>query len=338
MKLKQIVGIIWAALIITGFAPLSKISAGEKLLCSTYPVYLFTRAVAEGRQHYEIDLMLDSALGCPHDYAPTPAELKRLSQAKLLVINGLGLESFLGRALSVASDDLKIIDASGGSIGNKTGEAATKVLSRQQALDEAAGFLAAHDHDHGHGSDQNHDHSHCTVNAHLFAAPSTASAMVKAIAGGLSAVDPAGAELYAANAASLSRELEDLGAEMKAAGDGLNNPKVIISHSIFEYLARDLNFTVVAAIEEEDGAEPSAARLAELVKLAKREEVRAVLVDTQSNQALARTLGEEAKVPVVVIDPVASGPAEASADYYQKTMVANLQALLKIMGGPVEKK
>ena len=337
MKLKKIICFIWAVLMMAGFAPLNNIQAGEKLLCSTYPVYLFTRAITEGRSHYEVELMLDSALGCPHDYAPTPAELNRLSQAGVLVINGMGLEAFLGRALSVASEELKVIDASSGVV-NKTRRLEARVLSRKEALDEAEGVLADHGHDHDHDADPNHEHAGAAFNAHLFASPSTAANMVKAIAAGLGAIDPDGSELYSANAAALRRGLDDLSVRMRAVGNSLDNPKVIISHSIFEYLARDLNFTVAASIEEEDGAEPSAARLAELIKLARREEVRAIIIDPQSNQALARTLGEEAKVPVVVIDPVASGPAEASRDYYQKTMKAHLDFLRKTLGGSTEKK
>ena len=325
MKSAKITGFIaLTALLVFGLVPGRKVLAAEDLLCSTFPVYLFTRSVSEGRQVFEIKLMLDSALGCPHDYAPTPADLNRLSQAKFLVINGLGMESFLGRALSVAREDLQVIDASGGT-ADKAAPAAPRILSRQDAVDDAQKFAAMHDHEHDHA------HSHVQANPHLFASPSTAALMVETIAGGLSAVDPGGADVYRANAARLSGELTAMAARMKEAGSRLRNPKVIVSHSIFEYLAADIGLTVVASIEEEDGAEPSASRLAELTALARREGVRAILCDPQGNQALARTLGDEVKIPVVVLDPVESGPTGASLDYYQNAMEGNLKTLLDLL-------
>lgn len=291
--------------------------AADELLCSTFPVYLFTQAVSEGREAYEVKLMLDSALGCPHDYAPTPAELERLSRARVLVINGLGLESFLGKALTVARPDLRVLNSSGGQL----------LMDRTAAIKMAVVFGRGHDHD-GHGHDKE------IADAHLFASPESAAKMIGNIAEGLAAVDPDGAAVYRANAEKRSSELRALAARMKEAGDSLGKPKVFVSHSIFNSLAAGLNLTVVAAIEEEDGAEPSAARLAALAQTARREGVRAILIDPSGNRRLAETLGAEAKIPVVTIDPVASGPPEAGADYYLKVMNANLESLLKVLGDP----
>ncbi len=295
-------------------APLA--SAAEDLLCSTYPVYLFTRNLAEGRDRFQVNLMIDSARGCPHDYAPTPAELERLSQARVLVINGLGLEGFLGRALKVARPDLKILDASGGRAPGGSAEPPVILIGKEAA----AAMFAGHHHD--------------GPNPHLFVAPGPASAMVSNIAFGLTELDPEGADIYRNNAARLSREMTELSAAFDAARARLGGPKVIISHSVFEYMTQALNMTVVATVEEEDGAEPSAARLAELVRLARREGVRAVLVDPQGNLNLARTLGSEARIPVAVIDPVAAGPLDAPLDYYRKVMLTNLDVLVELFTKP----
>jgi len=300
-----------------GFA-CEKAAAADELLSSTFPVFLFTKAVTEGRNNYNVKLMLDSSLGCPHDYAPTPAELERLSRAKILVINGLGLEAFLTKALSVARDDLVVVDASA---EGKTGEEKNIIMNKEAAI---ADLPSGHSHHPDDG------HAHDEVNAHLFAAPSSAAAMVENIAKGLAVIDPDGAEIYQANAAGLADELKSLAGRMRELGHKWNRPKVIVSHSIFHYLANDLNLTVVASIEEEDGADPSAARLAQLAGLIRKEGVKAILTDPEGNRKLAHTLGAEAGIPVVVIDPVASGPADAAPGYYQKVMNSNLDVLSEI--------
>lgn len=281
------------------------------LLCSTFPVYLFTRNVVEGTTAYTPALMVESHLGCPHDYAPTPADLERLSQAEVLIMNGLGLDAFLARAVGVARNNLKIIDASGGFRANEEAEAAPIIMIDKKAV-----------LDMGHGH-----HHHDGPNPHLFASPTTAARQVDNIAEGLAVLDPENASIYRTNARRYNARLTDLAASLKVAGEKMDNPKVIAGHGIFDYLARDLGLNIVATIEEEDGAEPSAARLATLIKRAREEGVRAVLVDPQGNIELARTLGAEAKLPVAVIDPVAAGPADAPLDYYEKVMLTDLDVL-----------
>ncbi|MDR0881643.1 MAG: metal ABC transporter substrate-binding protein [Candidatus Adiutrix sp.] len=305
--------ILLAALVAAGSFGLAGPPAAraDDLLCSTFPVYLFTRNIVQGRDHFQPELMIDSALGCPHDYAPTPADLERLSQAQALVINGLGLEGFLGQALKVARPDLQIVDASGGQAG--------AIIIDKKA---AAALSAGHDLPGG-------------PNPHLFASPGTAALLVNNIAEGLSRLDPEGREIYQANAARLSGDLTALAGQMGTIGEKLGRPKVITGHSIFEYLAADLGLTIVATIEEEDGAAPTAGRLAELTRLARREGVRAVLTDPEGNLNLARTLGAEAKVKVAVIDPVSGGPRDAPLDYYQKVMLTDLEILIKLFApGP----
>ena len=295
-------------------APGAVLAAGDAL-ASTFPIYLFTRNITQGGNTYEAKLMIESTIGCPHDYAPTPGDLERLSQAEVLVMNGLGLEEFLSRALRVAKDDLKIIDASGGQAGAVATPASTDLIVDRRTVMARPHLIDG-------------------PNPHLFAAPSTASAMVRNIAEGLASLDPDQAALYRTNAARLAGELEAVTKTMRLAGQTLGNPKVIVSHGVFEFLARDMGLNVVASIEEADGAEPSTARVVELAKLAREQGVRAIMVDPDGDVKAARTLGAEAKVPVVVIDPVSSGPADAPLDYYQKVMLTNTQVLVELFTQP----
>lgn len=306
--------------------------AAEELLCSTFPIYLFTRSITQGSDSFNVNLLVDSSKGCPHDYNPTPAELERLAQAGVLVINGLGLEGFLGQALRVTRSDLIIIDASGGRpaaqawLSGPQKHANPAVISSQEAVRDLS---RDHERGHNHGADPDE------LNPHLFASPRTAVMLVENIARGLTEIDPAKADLYQKNGALLAQQLTALtGDAISGLRTSLGDPKVIAGHGIFEYLAQDWGLNIVATIEEEDGAEPSAARLTELARLARREDVKAILIDPNGNLPLARTLGAEVNIPVAVIDPVASGPMDAPLDYYQAVMLNNLGVLLKLFVKP----
>lgn len=86
----------------------------KNVLCTTFPIYQITRNVVQGRTKVSVDLMLPAQLGCPHDYALTPQDMRKLAKADVLVVNGLGMEEFLGAPVERANADLVIIDSSAG--------------------------------------------------------------------------------------------------------------------------------------------------------------------------------------------------------------------------------
>lgn len=296
-------------------------ASAADLLSSTFPIYLISKNIIAGSSFYEPELMVDSLRGCPHDYAPTAADLERLSQARVLIINGLGLDAFLGRAFGVARSDLRIIDASGGAAA-ASGQAAT-IVRRPEEL-EAESQAHDHDHDHGHGG----------PNPHLFASPSTTARLALNIAQGLAETDPDNAALYLANGERYAERLGRLARVMAQAGASFGQPKVIVSHGIFEYLAQDLGLEILGYLEPADGAEPSAAHLNHLSNLAREKGARAILVDPEANFDLARTLGAETGLPVAVIDLAASGPIDAPRDYFEQVMLQDLAVLQQLFSQP----
>jgi ABC-type Zn uptake system ZnuABC Zn-binding protein ZnuA len=110
--------IVVVAVVVTKSAPkpVGQLPAGERrtVLCTTFPIFQITRNVARDREGVEVQLMLPSQLGCPHDYALTPQDVKKLVKADVLVVNGLGLEEFLGAPVKKVNADLTIIDSSAG--------------------------------------------------------------------------------------------------------------------------------------------------------------------------------------------------------------------------------
>ena len=82
-----------------------------RVLATTYPVYLLTRAVTKNSPEIQVDLLIPAKTGCPHDYALSPGDMRKLSQAHIVVMNGLGMEAFLQKALPAG---IAIIDSSAG--------------------------------------------------------------------------------------------------------------------------------------------------------------------------------------------------------------------------------
>ena len=65
-------------LLVTAFAVTGAFAAEPKVrvLATTYPVYLLTRAVAQTSPDVQVDLLIPAQTGCPHDYALTPKDMQ----------------------------------------------------------------------------------------------------------------------------------------------------------------------------------------------------------------------------------------------------------------------
>ena len=300
-----ILSVLAAALACAGGGVGAEEAAREKILCTTFPIYQIARNVAEGRQVVEIDLMLPPGTGCPHDYALTPQDMKKIAGAQALIVNGLGLEEFLGEPVKKANADIAIIDSSEGIDG---------IL--QYTRDEAA------DKDeHGTGA-----------NPHLFASPRMAAKIAMKIAAELPRVDPDGAALYKKNAAEYAARLEKLADELAAAGKALGNNRIVTQHGVFDYLARDAGLEIVAVLQAHAGQEPSAAQMLKIVRTIRERKAGAIFIEPQYPAKTGETLARETGVPIAALDPAATGPEEAGLEYYEKTMRANLWILKKTLG------
>ena len=155
---------LWAA---PGFAE------GLRVLCTTFPVYQIARNVAEGRVGTVVDLLLPAGMGCPHNYALTPADMRKLARADVLLANGLGLEEFLGAPTARANRKLRVVEVAAG-IGD---------------------LIALEGDGHGHdcGEHGHEHHGHGGWNPHLFASPRMSAKLALNVAGEFSKLDPGGA-------------------------------------------------------------------------------------------------------------------------------------------------
>lgn len=284
-----------------------------RVLCSVFPVHQFTLNVTAGRSGAEVELMLPPALGCPHDYLLTPQDMTRIARADVFVANGLGLEEFLGAPLQRANPKLAVIDASAG---------IKDVIAEKKAEG------GAHEHEPGH----DHEHDHGGVNPHLFASPAMAARMALNIAEGLAKADPQAGDLYRKNAEVYAARLKALAEDFNTAVKGLRTRKIVTTHGVFDYLARQSGLEVVAVIEETPGQEPSAARMLELVRRIKASGAGAVFTEPQYPAAVGETIAREAGIPVATLDPAASGPVGAPLDYYETVMRKNIETLKRVLG------
>ncbi len=281
-----------------------------EVLTSIFPIHQITRNITLGRDNLNVELMIPAQFGCPHNYALTPQDMKKLSKTNILIINGLGMEEFLGTPVEKANPELKIIDSSKG----------IKEILQYKDMQK-------------HANEQVHDHHHNAVtNPHLFASPRMAALLTMNIAGELSKIDPAGAEVYLHNARAYAEKMNKLADGFSALGKRLKNKRIVTQHGVFDYLTRNMGLEIVAVVQAHAGQEPSAAEMLKIIKTIKHEKACTIFTEPQYPVKIGRTIAGEAGIATATLDPVATGPENAPLNYYEIVMRKNLTTLEKTLG------
>jgi zinc/manganese transport system substrate-binding protein len=194
--------------------------------------------------------------GDVHVYTPTPSDVRRIADAKLLVINGFGLEGWLPRLLQAAGNRASIVTATQGIAPLRLGSDA---------------------------------------DPHAWQSVANAEKYVANIRDALVAADPPDAEFFRQNAAAYLAKLEALDGEARQAVDRipLDRRKVISTHDAFGYFAARYGIQFIAPVGVSTEAEPSARDIAKIITQVKAEHIPAVFLERIGDPRLIRRISAE---------------------------------------------
>jgi manganese/iron transport system substrate-binding protein len=218
------------------------------------------------------------------DFAPKPEDARRVADARVIIVNGLGLDRWADALLRNASKDARTVTLSEG-------------LPRLD-VGEVGPFTEG--------------------NPHFWFDVKYAKTYVERIRDALVASDPSHGEGYRGRATSYLAELDKLDAELRTKVEQIppGRRKLVTSHDAFPYFAKAYGFTVIGFAQPEPDREPSPAELAELVEKVKAEQVGAIFSEAQVSPRLAATLAREAGVKTVVADLPTDSLGDPPADSY----------------------
>ncbi|PZA11481.1 metal ABC transporter substrate-binding protein [Rhodopseudomonas palustris] len=209
--------------------------------------------------------------GDAHVYTPSPSDAKTIADARLVVVNGLGLEGWLPR----------LVQSSG---GKATIVTATKGIKVREADD---------DHDHGHGGDHAHDHG--KTDPHAWQSVPNAKIYAANIRDALIAADPAGAATYRANTEAYLGKLDALDRDVRAAVATIpeSRRKVISTHDAFGYFADAYGIVFIAPQGVSTESEASARDVASIITQIRKDKVPAVFLENISDPRLMQRISAE---------------------------------------------
>ena len=215
-----------------------------------------------------------------HTFDPAPSDAAALSGARLLVMNGLGLDDWL---LAFAQ---------------QAGAADVPVIELAEDIDEVE-YLEGGAHEEepvpGGPADEHR------FNPHLWMNPAYAMIYVDRIRLKLIEIDPQGQQSYDSNAEAYEVRLEGLDAWVRQQMDAIpaERRRVVSFHDAFPYFAAAYDLEIIDVVVDAPGQEPSPAEVARVIEAIRDSQARAILAEAQFSDELADTIAEEADVAVV---------------------------------------
>jgi zinc/manganese transport system substrate-binding protein len=281
----------------------------EKLniVTSFLPVQSHTLAIAG--DHANVKQLLAKDTG-PHDFQLTPADVKKLSDADLLIINGVGIEEWLGELIKKSGNkNLVVVDTSKG----------IKLVESPEEIE------IGHDHSHSHA------HAHGDgANPHIWLDPVIAKKQAANIVAALQKADPSNASAYAQNGKVYEAKLSALDSDYRSTLAPLPNKNLVTFHDAFPYLAARYKLNYVGAISEFPEKDPTPKQLAALVDKIRSLKVGVLFAENGYAPGLLKKIAGETGAKVSELDTLEVGQGTPTA--YLDRMGANLESLRKAFG------
>ncbi len=264
-----------------------------KIGITLHPYYSFVASIVGNRA--DVVPLIDADAN-PHGYTPQPGDMVRIGSMDVLVVNGIGHDTWAFEILDAAGrrDKLKLIHANDG-----------------VSLIPVAGAPAGEK----------------VVNPHTFISTTAAIQQVYTIAARLGELDPANATFFRDNARRYALEIRKLRAEFdsKVAGANLAKFRCATMHSGYDYILQELGLQVTAVIEPRHGVEPTARQLAETIERIKAAKVNVLFAEKYFASKLSDTIREATGVRMYSISHISSGPY--TRERFVEEMRGNLATL-----------
>jgi zinc/manganese transport system substrate-binding protein len=272
----------------------AKAQAPDKLpVVATFSVLAdFARNV--GGERIEVAALVGPN-GDTHVYQPKPADAKELGAARLIVVNGLGLEGWIDRLIKASGAKAPVI-------------VATKGIKPQQMREEGR----------------------VELDPHAWQSIADAKIYVANIRDGLIAADPEGASAYRANANSYLGKLDALEKEVTAEIGKIppGRRQIITTHDAFGYFGTAYGFRFIAPEGVSTETEASARDVAKIIRQIKAQKIPAVFLENVTDPRLMRSIAAESGATVGgTLYSDALSPPNGPASTYVDMMRNNVREL-----------
>ncbi|KER06882.1 Zinc-binding protein AdcA [Marine Group I thaumarchaeote SCGC AAA799-E16] len=250
-----------------------------KVVSSFYPLLEFSQNIGQEK----IDATLLTPVGVePHDWEPTIKDVQRMESSDLIIINGIGFETWV-ESLEENNFSGTIVDTSNG------------ILIK--TIDES-------DEEHEEESEEDSHDEHALGDPHIWLNPVLAKIQVQNIANAFSNSDPENRDFYQTNAAAYIKQLDSLDSKIRTELSSCTND-FIAFHDAFSYFADEYGLTQHTILSSNDPhGDVSARTLEKVISEARNLNIKVIFSEEAVNQKTSEIIANEIGGKVLLLSPL----------------------------------
>jgi len=221
---------------------------------------------------YKVEVTVPPGVG-PETYSPTPKQMMMLGEASAYFSIGyLGFEQTWLENFKSTNPDLQVF-----------------VTSKRIDLIKEGEQHEGHIHLQG-------------VDPHIWSSPKAARLIAQNIFDGMIQIDPGNGDTFRKNLNHLLTEIASVDSTVDRLLSRTTSKKFIIFHPALGYFARDYGLEQLSI--EFEGKVPSPKHLQSIIKTAKSENIKFVLIQKEFDKENAEIIAKETGSKIIVIDPL----------------------------------
>lgn len=261
-----------------------------QVVSSFYPLHEFSQNV--GQEKADVKSLVPVGVE-PHDWEPTIKDVQQMQKSDLIIINGIGFESWIDKLHEINYQGV-IVDTSNGIIIKNMNEES----SIQEHVDESG-------------------------DPHIWLNPAFAKIQVQNIANAFSNSDPENRQYFQENAANYIDKLDLLDSKIRNELSGCSHDFIAFHHA-FSYFADEYNLTQHTIIPSyAPHTEPTAKTLENVINKAKQLNLKVIFTEETVDPKTAQVIASEIGGKILVLSPLEIGDDET----YISKMTENLNHL-----------
>lgn len=246
-----------------------------QVMASFYPLHEFSQNV--GKEKVDVKLLVPVGVE-PHDWEPTIKDVQQMQKSDLIIINGIGFESWVDK-LNEMNYQGVVVDTSNGIIIKNMDEESSIYEER---IDKSG-------------------------DPHIWLNPVFAKIQVQNIANAFSTSDPENQQYFQENAANYIHELDLLDSKIHNELSDCNHDFVAF-HRAFSYFADEYDLTQHTIISSSAShAEPTAKTLENVINKAKQLNLKVIFTEEMTDPKTSQVIANEIGGKILVLSPLEIG-------------------------------
>ena len=248
---------------------------------SIAPQKYFLEKIAKDK--FDINVMVKAG-SSPHTYEPKTSQMKSLSNSKIYFYTGIEFEKAWLDKFKKSAPNTIFVDSSAG---------IERMGMKEHSHEEET-------NSNNHKDEKHDDHDHEGLDPHVWLDPILVKIQAKNIYDAVVSIDDSNKEFYTKNYEEFLNELDSLDVQIKEILKPYSQKAFMVFHPSWGYFAKRYDLEQISI--EVQGKEPKPNELVELVKDAKKHNIKIIFVSPQFSQKSAKTIAQNIGGNVVAID------------------------------------